>query len=64
MRRISAERRKLAGQAGAVAAISGSLPLWVHHFGRWGWVGIAILLGLEARIMVLMVRVRRREECA
>ncbi|MDE1162673.1 MAG: hypothetical protein PW792_12100 [Acidobacteriaceae bacterium] len=61
---MSRQRRLLAAQAGALAAMSGSGPLLLRGHPRAGWLWAAVMLVCAIRLIVLMVRVRRTEGCA
>lgn len=64
MRKMSAEHRKLAAMASAVAAMSGVGPALLRSAERqWYWAWIAMVVTLEIVLIVKLVRLRRTEGC-
>ena len=63
MRKISVQRRRVVATAGGLAAMSGVGPLLLqrHYWARWAWLGLMVTL--FARVIALMVRLKRDERC-
>jgi hypothetical protein len=63
MRRMSVQRRRVVSLASSVAALSGVGPLFFprHLVARWMWLGLMATLLIW--VIVLMLRMKRDEEC-
>jgi hypothetical protein len=63
MRKISGERRRVAGLASSLACMAGVGPVLLRHHPRMEWVWRAVYGSLMVWVIVRMVRLRRREGC-
>ncbi len=63
MRRMSLARRRVVVLASSMAAMSGVGPLLLQGHRTLQWVWIGLMLALLARVVVLMARLRRDEDC-
>jgi hypothetical protein len=63
MRKLSPERRKVAGLASSLVCLSGVGPLLLKGHPRMEWVWLAVYVALMIWVIVRMVRLRRHEGC-
>ncbi len=63
MRKLSPERRKVAGLASSLACMAGVGPMLLKGHPRMEWVWLAVYVALMIWVIVRMVRLRRHEGC-
>ena len=63
MRKMSDERRRVAGLASSLACMAGVGPVLLRNHPRAEWVWLVMYVSLMVWVIVRMVRLRRDEGC-
>jgi hypothetical protein len=63
MRKMSVERRRVAGLASSLACMAGVGPVLLRHHPRVEWAWMVVYVSLMIWVIVRMVRLRRSEGC-
>ena len=63
MRKMSAERRRVAGLASSLCCMAGVGPVLLRHHARLEWAWLVVYVSLMVWVIVRMVRLRRSEQC-